>query len=105
MRWDSPRWPRNSGGSCPLTGKQPERLLLHAQVFSHLGTRLVRSGLRFYRRVLSPLLGPACRFYPSCSSYALAAVEKYGVLKGSGLALLRLAKCHPWHPGGIDPLC
>ena len=65
----------------------------------------MRSGLRFYRRVLSPLLGSACRFYPSCSSYALAAVEKYGVLKGSGLALLRLAKCHPWHPGGIDPLC
>ena len=62
------------------------------------------SGLRFYRRILSPLFGPACRFYPSCSSYALAAVEKYGAIKGSGLALLRLAKCHPWHPGGIDPL-
>ncbi|MBI3300548.1 MAG: membrane protein insertion efficiency factor YidD [Deltaproteobacteria bacterium] len=69
-----------------------------------MGTRLLRGCLLFYRWILSPLLGPNCRFYPSCSSYALAAVEKYGVIKGTGLTLLRLAKCHPWHPGGIDPL-
>lgn len=55
-----------------------------------------------YRLVLSPLLGPACRFYPSCSVYTLEAVEKYGAIRGLGLALRRLAKCHPWHPGGVD---
>ncbi|MBI3795770.1 MAG: membrane protein insertion efficiency factor YidD [Deltaproteobacteria bacterium] len=69
-----------------------------------MGTRILRGALFCYQRTLSPLLGPTCRFYPSCSSYTLAAVEKYGVCRGVGLALLRLLKCHPWHPGGFDPL-
>lgn len=60
--------------------------------------------LRLYRRAVSPLLPPACRFHPSCSCYAIESVEKYGVLRGLGLALRRLAKCHPFHPGGYDPV-
>jgi putative membrane protein insertion efficiency factor len=58
--------------------------------------------IRAYQIVLSPLLPPACRFYPSCSQYALVAIADHGVIRGSWLALTRLARCNPWHPGGVD---
>ena len=57
-----------------------------------------------YRRFISPLKAPTCRFYPSCSAYALQAVDKYGVSKGLLLAVRRLCRCHPFHPGGYDPV-
>jgi len=57
-----------------------------------------------YRYWISPLLGPACRFEPTCSEYAGVAIGRYGVLKGVGLAVCRLLKCHPFHPGGADPV-
>lgn len=57
-----------------------------------------------YRYLLSPLLGSHCRFYPSCSAYAETAVRRYGAARGSWLALRRLLRCHPWHPGGVDPV-
>jgi hypothetical protein len=57
-----------------------------------------------YRYVVSPWLGPACRFDPTCSQYALDAIARYGVLRGGGLVLVRLLKCHPLHPGGEDPV-
>lgn len=57
-----------------------------------------------YQRWISPALGPRCRFYPSCSQYAKTAIEVHGALRGAGLALRRLAKCQPFHPGGIDPV-
>lgn len=60
--------------------------------------------IRCYQYVLSPLLGPNCRFFPSCSDYAIQAIEKYGALKGSYFGLKRLLRCHPWNPGGFDPL-
>ena len=60
--------------------------------------------LRGYKRLLSPLLGTNCRFYPSCSVYAMQAVERFGVLKGGWLAAKRIARCQPLHPGGIDPV-
>ena len=60
--------------------------------------------IRFYRRNISPLRKPCCRFVPTCSEYALEAVEKYGPWKGSWLALRRLLKCHPFHKGGYDPV-
>ena len=63
-----------------------------------LATRLIR----IYQWTLSPLIGPACRFHPSCSNYALEAIGRFGVLRGGWLTLKRLARCHPWHPGGID---
>ena len=59
--------------------------------------RLLLSAIRFYRRCISPLCPPCCRFIPTCSEYALEAVEKYGVWKGSWLALRRLLRCHPFH--------
>lgn len=60
--------------------------------------------IRIYQWTLSPLLGPRCRFYPSCSQYALEAIERFGVMKGGWLAVARLARCHPWHAGGFDPV-
>lgn len=60
--------------------------------------------LRVYRYLISPLLGNRCRFYPSCSQYALLALEEYGVCKGIYLSLKRLLRCHPFHAGGYDPL-
>lgn len=58
--------------------------------------------LKAYKRLLSPLLPPACRFYPTCSEYAAAAIAKHGFLRGGILAAKRLARCHPFHPGGVD---
>lgn len=60
--------------------------------------------LRGYKYAISPLLGRNCRFYPCCSEYALEAVEKHGPLKGTSLAMKRVARCHPWNPGGFDPV-
>jgi uncharacterized protein len=58
--------------------------------------------IRLYQRAISPMVGPRCRFYPSCSQYAVEAILKHGSLRGSWLALARLTRCHPWHPGGVD---
>ena len=60
--------------------------------------------LRFYKRFLSPLLPPMCRFEPTCSVYTMQAVEKYGVLRGAWLGVRRLGRCHPFNPGGWDPV-
>lgn len=65
---------------------------------------LVLAVITGYRRFISPLKGPTCRFIPSCSQYAYEAVSKYGVLSGGGLALNRLLRCHPWSKGGYDPV-
>lgn len=59
--------------------------------------------VRFYRRWISPLSGPHCRFVPSCSEYALMVLEEFGLVKGGWLAVRRLCRCHPWNAGGIDP--
>ncbi|HCE39423.1 membrane protein insertion efficiency factor YidD [Alloalcanivorax profundimaris] len=66
--------------------------------------RVLLTGLRVYQLVLSPWIGNQCRFYPTCSEYARQAVETHGSLRGSALAAKRLCKCHPWHPGGFDPV-
>jgi uncharacterized protein len=60
--------------------------------------------VRLYQRFISPLSGPSCRFYPSCSAYAVTALTRFGPLRGGWLTLRRLARCHPWNPGGVDPV-
>lgn len=57
-----------------------------------------------YQKYISPIKGPTCRFYPTCSSYSIEALKKYGVIKGIYLTVIRISKCHPFHPGGYDPL-
>ncbi len=64
--------------------------------------RALLAGIRFYSRAISPALPPRCRFYPTCSAYAAEAVERHGAARGTWLALRRLVKCAPWHPGGVD---
>lgn len=60
--------------------------------------------IRLYQRLLSPLLPPRCRFYPSCSHYAIEALQRHGLLRGTAYAARRLCRCHPLNPGGIDPV-
>ncbi|MEH7343409.1 membrane protein insertion efficiency factor YidD [Bacillus sp. JJ1532] len=60
--------------------------------------------IRFYQIVISPLKPPTCRFYPTCSHYGLEAVKRFGALKGGWLTIKRIMKCHPFHPGGFDPV-
>jgi uncharacterized protein len=59
--------------------------------------------VRIYQYTLSPLIGGQCRFHPTCSNYMIGAVEKYGALRGGWRGLRRIARCHPWRPGGVDP--
>lgn len=66
--------------------------------------RVLLALIRFYQLFISPLTLPHCRFYPTCSAYALEAVQKYGAVKGSYLAIRRILKCHPFHKGGYDPV-
>jgi uncharacterized protein len=60
--------------------------------------------VQLYQRLVSPALPPACRFYPSCSAYAVEALERHGALRGTFLAVKRIGRCHPFHPGGVDPV-
>ncbi|WP_010274103.1 membrane protein insertion efficiency factor YidD [Paenibacillus senegalensis] len=65
---------------------------------------VLKAPVLFYRKFISPLKPPTCRFYPTCSQYALESIENHGAWKGSLLSIKRICKCHPFHPGGIDPV-
>jgi putative membrane protein insertion efficiency factor len=69
-----------------------------------MGKTIIQQLIRLYQRYLSPLLGPRCRYYPSCSQYALEALEERGLLRGLWLALKRIGRCHPVHSGGFNPV-
>lgn len=65
---------------------------------------LLRGPIRFYQLAISPMTPSVCRYYPSCSNYAIEAIDKYGALKGGWLAIRRILRCHPFRPGGFDPV-
>jgi hypothetical protein len=69
----------------------------------HLPGGVLIAAARTYQRTLGPLMGPRCRFEPSCSSYFILAVRKYGAVRGAVRGIARICRCHPWHPGGSDP--
>jgi putative membrane protein insertion efficiency factor len=77
-----------------LSGNDEKRLL----------TRIIIGIIKLYQRFISPALPGSCRFYPTCSQYTIQALERYGVLKGLSMGIKRILKCHPFHPGGYDPL-
>ena len=66
--------------------------------------QLALTTLRIYKRWISPAIPSACRFYPTCSEYMMEAIERYGTLRGIGMGLRRLLRCHPFHQGGVDPV-
>lgn len=66
--------------------------------------KLLLALIRFYQYVISPMLGPRCRFVPTCSAYTAEAVSRHGAWKGLRLGVRRVCRCHPWHPGGYDPV-
>ncbi|MFI6324822.1 membrane protein insertion efficiency factor YidD [Nonomuraea sp. NPDC050556] len=69
-----------------------------------LAARVLMAPIRFYRAFISPALGPRCRFHPSCSAYGLEAIAVHGALRGIWLTVRRIGRCHPFHPGGFDPV-
>jgi putative membrane protein insertion efficiency factor len=73
-------------------------------IVSHIVVAPLIALIRIYQRLISPLLGPRCRFHPTCSSYAVESLREHGPLRGTWLAFRRIARCHPFHPGGLDPV-
>ncbi|NBD22714.1 membrane protein insertion efficiency factor YidD [Paenibacillus sp. T1] len=84
----------------PCAPARPKRR--HAAERSAAMRTIIKAPIHVYRRFISPIKPPTCRFYPSCSAYALEAIDKHGPLRGSWLAAKRICRCHPFHPGGID---
>jgi putative membrane protein insertion efficiency factor len=78
--------------------------VLVVDLLTRIAAALLISLVRLYRLALSPLLGPCCRFHPTCSAYAIEAIRQHGPLRGTRRALSRLARCHPWSEGGFDPV-
>jgi hypothetical protein len=85
-----------------VTRQGPVRQVIHT--VSMAAVRAVILMIRLYRHMVSPLRPATCRFVPTCSQYAVDALTEYGLIRGSWLAVTRLAKCGPWHPGGWDPI-
>lgn len=88
---------------CP-TNWQPRAVKIYLPLAHRWAIWLPLAVIRLYQLLLSPILGANCRFAPSCSEYARLALVRHGLWRGSLLALQRLARCHPWHPGGWDPV-
>ena len=93
---------RSAAVSCGIAGAQ--RAWRSASWWRSAPASVLIGLIAGYRRFVSPLLGPRCRFYPSCSAYALEAIRVHGAARGTWLAARRLSRCHPFHPGGLDPV-
>ena len=77
---------------------------VRARIMKNMARDVALGLITLYQRLISPILPPSCRFNPTCSEYAYQAIAKYGLVKGVWLGLNRLLRCHPFHPGGYDPL-
>lgn len=84
--------------------RAPKWLAVVVRFLWHLPSYILIIVLKLYRRVISPMYGQVCRFFPSCSAYALEAVTVHGAVKGTWLAVRRVVRCHPWSSGGLDPV-
>ena len=84
-----------------LSGDKPQTL---AQSFNHTLAQLMLALIGFYRRWISPMLGPRCRFIPTCSAYGVEAIQRHGPWRGGWLTLRRISRCHPFTPCGCDPV-
>ncbi|UHQ18490.1 membrane protein insertion efficiency factor YidD [Lysobacter sp. KIS68-7] len=82
----------------------PRKTVRQATFAQSVIDRFLIGSLRLYKRWISPLLGPRCRFVPTCSEYAMEAIARFGAVRGGWLAARRIARCHPLHPGGHDPV-
>jgi len=91
-----------AGYHAAMTARMTDDALSHARV--GLLARLLVLGVRGYQVALSPMLGGQCRYFPSCSAYGIEAIEKHGALRGGWLAVRRIGRCHPFRPGGFDPV-
>jgi putative membrane protein insertion efficiency factor len=87
-----------------VSSKHRSRLRLAAEGVTTLAEAFLLLALDVYQVFLRPLIGPACRFAPSCSVYAAKAIERHGPLRGFLMAVRRIGRCHPWNPGGYDPV-
>ncbi|MBA2472414.1 MAG: membrane protein insertion efficiency factor YidD [Pseudonocardiales bacterium] len=90
-------------GAQPAVSRDPTQVSA-LRVATGPVVRLLVVILRFYRQWISPALPPSCRFFPSCSAYAIEALTVHGMLRGSWLTVRRVLRCGPWHPGGVDPV-
>lgn len=88
----------------PTEPHAPRPLAAVVRFFWHLPRNILIIVFKLYRRVISPTYGQVCRFFPSCSAYALEAVTVHGAVKGSWFAVRRIVRCHPWNSGGLDPV-
>jgi putative membrane protein insertion efficiency factor len=88
----------------PTEHRAPRPLAAVARFVWHLPRNILIIVLKLYRRVVSPTYGQVCRFFPSCSAYALEAVTVHGAVKGGWFAVRRIVRCHPWNSGGLDPV-
>lgn len=111
----SPAQPTQDAGRAPDAAMTPQQLLERApreyvpvrgvgQALWTLPQNLAIGLLRLYRRIISPLYGEVCRYFPSCSAYALESFTVHGAVRGLGLTMRRLLRCHPWASGGLDPV-
>jgi putative membrane protein insertion efficiency factor len=101
--------PRDVAGDMPARGVESAGLTSRSPLAHDVVARsplawLARGFVLAYRFFLSPMLGPSCRYYPTCSQYALDAIDEHGALRGAWLAARRILRCHPWHEGGFDPV-
>lgn len=96
--------PHEATDEAPAADVARRRLARAAGMLRRAAVALLAAPVRFYRYAVSPLLPPSCRFYPSCSAYALEALQRHGPLAGSWLALGRVCRCHPFNDGGVDPV-